>query len=84
MRHYVEHRMNMKIANESPPSTWLATWAADVINKYTVQDDGQTAFELTTQHKCKHDMFGFAERVHFQHTKVDKDLYKKDGRILGH
>ena len=53
--------MKTKIANESPLSTWLVTWAADVINIFRVQDNGRTAFELMTQQKCKHDIVGFAE-----------------------
>ena len=84
MRHYVEHRMKTKIANGSPLSTWLVAWAADVINKFRVRDNGRTAFELMTQHRCKHLVVGFAERVHFQHTLVDKNQYKKDvGMFLG-
>ena len=59
MRHYVEHRMKTKIANESLLSTWLVTWAADVNGKYRVQDNGRPAFELMTQHLFKHDIVGF-------------------------
>ena len=84
MRHYVEHRVNRTVPNGSPLSTWLVTWAADVINQFRVQDNGRTAYELTTQHKCKHTGVGFAEKVHFQHTLVDNNQYKKDvGMFLG-
>ena len=39
---------------------------------------------MTTQHKCKHVVVGFGEKVHFQHTQVDKNQYKKDvGMFLG-
>ena len=48
MRHYVEHRMKRTVPNGSPLSTWLVSWAADVINKFRVQDNGRTAYELTT------------------------------------
>ena len=84
MRHYVEHRMKKTVPNGSPLSTWLVTWAADVINKFRVQDNGRTAYELTTQHNCKHMVVGVSEKVHFQHTRVDKNQYKKDvGMFLG-
>ena len=78
LRHHVEHRMKKTVPNGSPLSTWLVTWSADVINKFRVQGNGRTAYELTTQHKCKHVVVGFGEKVHFQHTQVDKSQYKKD------
>ena len=71
MMRYVEHRMKSVVPNGSPISTWLNTWAADLIIKFRVQDNGRTAYELTTQHKCKHVVVGFAEKVPFQHTQVD-------------
>jgi hypothetical protein len=84
LRHHVEHRMKKTVPNGSPLSTWLVTWSADVINKFRVQGNGRTAYELTTQHKCKHLVVGFGEKVHFQHTLVDKNQYKKDvGMFLG-
>ena len=46
MRHCVEHRMKRTVSNGSPFSTWLVTWAADVINDFRVQDIGRTAYEL--------------------------------------
>ena len=76
--------MKRTVPNGSPLSTWLVTWAADVINKFRVQDNDRTAYEMTTQHKCKHIVVVFVEKVHFQHTQVDKNQYKKDvGMFLG-
>ena len=34
LRHFLEHRMKSKILENSALSTWLVTWAADVINKF--------------------------------------------------
>ena len=43
MRHHVEHIMKKTVPNGSPLSTWLVTWAVDVINKFRVQSNGRTA-----------------------------------------
>ena len=76
--------MKKMVPNGSPLSTWLVTWSADVSNKFRVEGSGRTAYELTTQHNCKHVVVGFGENVHFQHTQVDKNQYKKDvGMFLG-
>ena len=84
MRHHLDNRMKKTVPNGSPLSTWLATWAADMINKYRAQSNVRKAYELTTQHKCKHVVVGFGEKVHFQHIQVDKNQYKKDvGMFLG-
>ena len=74
----------MKLNLGNTMSTWLATWAADVISKYRVRSCGQTSFEKMTHHRCRHLAIGFAEKVHFQHTKIVKDSYRKDvGIFLG-
>ena len=62
MRHHVEHRMKKTVPNGRILSTWLVTWAADVINNYRLQSNGRTAYDLTTQHKCKHVVVGFGEK----------------------
>ena len=65
-------------------STWFATWSAEVINTFRVRESGRTSYELMTGHQCKHVIVGFGGKVFFQHTKGNKDEYRKDiGVFLG-
>ena len=82
MRHYFEHRSKLTLHNNSPLSSWLVSWASEVINKYKVQDNGRTSYEMITGHRCKHIVVGFGERVDFQHTVVHKSGYRKDVGIF--
>ena len=84
LRHQYERRMKAKLLKNSVLSSWLASWAAEVMNRCKVQENGRTAFEMMTHHKSKVALVGFGERVHFQHTKLGKDEYRKDdGVFLG-
>ena len=58
------------------------------MNKFKVQQDGRTAYEAITKHKCSHLVVGFGEHVHWQQTpqkpvpdKLDGDW--RDGIFLG-
>ena len=84
-----DHEARLRTSNEEDsakrePAQHMGRYkAAHVINKFRVQDNGRTA-ELTTRHTCKDIVIGFAEKVHFQHSQVDKNQYKKDvGMFLG-
>ena len=84
LRHQLERRIDMKIPGGCALSSWLVTWAAEVINKYRLQDCGRTAYERITQHKCKTISIGIGEKVMFQHTLIGKDDYRKAvGVFLG-
>ena len=84
LRHQIERRMKEPLPKNGALSSWLVTWAADVINKYRIQANGRTAFEMMTQHRCKHLSIGFGEKVFFQHTQAGKDEYRKEvGVFLG-
>ena len=82
MRHYFEYRMKVKLEKCGALSSWLTTWASEVLNKYKVHENGRTAYGMMTQHKCKHLIVGFGERVDFQHTATSKSGYKKDTGIF--
>ena len=77
LRHQLERRIGEGIPQGGALSSWLVTWSADVINKYRVQANGRTAFEMMTQHKCRHISIGFGEKVWFQHTKNTKEEFRK-------
>ena len=67
---------------------WLASWSAEVLNRFKVQSTGRTSFEMATLHKCRHKVLAFGEKVYFQHTLVGKEDDRKDvgvfvGMVLG-
>ena len=66
MRHHLESRLGAKIHNNSALVERLIVWAADILSKYTVHENGRTFHEMATQHFVKHEVIGFAEKVHFQ------------------
>ena len=66
LRHYLEHRLKTKIGRDSAISSWLTSWAAEVLNRFKVQANGRTSYEMMTQHRCRHKVAAFGEKVHFQ------------------
>ena len=44
LRHQYERRMKAKLLKNSVLSSWLASWAAEVMNRCKVQENGRTAF----------------------------------------
>ena len=84
LRHQFERKMNVKLEKSGVLSSWLVSWAAEVLNRYKLQESGRTAFEMLTGHRCKTAVVGFGEKVFFQHTSRQKDDYKKEvGIFLG-
>ena len=78
LRHYTERRFGCKIPRDSPLMGWLVSWASEVLNRYKIQSNGRTAFEMATLHKCRHKVAAFAEKVYFQHTHTGKEDDRKD------
>ena len=78
LQHQFERRLRTKLSPGSAMSTWLVTWAADVIDKYRVRYCGKTSFEKMTHRRCRHLAIRFAEKVYFLHTTIEKDSYRKD------
>ena len=58
--------------------SWLVSWSSEVLNRFKVQANGRTAFEMATLHKCRHKAVAFGEKVYFQHTHVGKEDDRKD------
>ena len=68
--------------------SWLITWAAEIMNKFKVQQDGRTAYEATAKHECSHLIVGFGEHIRWQLTpqKPVPDMLDgdwRDGIFLG-
>lgn len=77
-RHYTERRLKKRMPRDSALMSWLVSWASEVLNRYKVQANGRTSFEMATLHKCRHKVVAFAEKVHFQHTYAGKEEDRKD------
>ena len=65
-------RIGTQIDNGSALVEWLFVWAADILSKYTVHENGRTSYEMATQHVVKHKAIGLAKKVHFQ-FKVQRE-----------
>ena len=66
MRHHLEARIGKKVPQNSAVISWLATYAADAMNRYKVQRNGRTNYEITTSHRCRQTVCGFGEKVMFR------------------
>ena len=66
IRHHFEARLGEKVKNDSALADWMIVWVADILAKYRVHENGRTTHELNTQHRTKHKIVGFGEKVHFQ------------------
>ena len=75
LKHYTEHRLKIKITKGSALNSWLIALASEILNRFKVQANGRTSYEMMTQHRCRHKVVAFAEKVHFQHTKNSKGEY---------
>ena len=78
LKMYFESRIGKKLEVDHPVTTWLTTWASEVINKFHVQSSGRTTYELMTGHRCKHLVIGFGEKVWFRLAKDSKDKHDYD------
>ena len=66
LRHHLEARLGCKIEMDGALVEWLIVWTADILTKYLVHANGRTSYEMYTQHKCKHQIVGFGEKVSYQ------------------
>ena len=78
LRHYTERRFGRKIPRDHPLMSWLVAWSSEVLNRYKVQQNGRTAHEMATLHKCRSKAMAFGEKVYFQHTHTSKEGDRKD------
>ena len=53
LKHLFKIGIERQITSSCAMCSWLVAWTADVINKFKVHDDGKTAYERITRHRCK-------------------------------
>ena len=68
----IEEKCGARIDRKSPAMQWLVRWAATLVSRYQMGEDGKTPYERIRGRKCKGPIAMFGERV----------LYKElnDGR----
>lgn len=71
-----EDNVKQKLKVGHALTTWLGLWAGEVIFKYKVRDNGRTAYEEMTGHRCSHKAVGFGQKVQFM-TTPDKSKNNK-------
>ena len=74
LRLQLEDRIGCKLSKGSPLMSWLVNFAADVLCRHKVHDNGLTNYEMVTGHRFKQATCGFAEKVHY---KINTDKNQK-------
>lgn len=73
IRHHLESRLRTSLDNQCALVEWMIVWVADMLSKFKVHENGKTNYEMNTQHKCKHKIIGFGEKVYFQFKMPDTE-----------
>ena len=81
IKHFTEEKMGKRIEVDGVLFSWLLPFCAEVLNKFKVGDDGRTAYERITEHKCKNVMIGFAEAVEFMLEADKGNRHKADSHV---
>ena len=66
LRCRLEDRIHCKVPKGSPMMSWLINFTSDVLNRYKIQPNGRTNFEMTTGHRFKQATCVFAEKAHYK------------------
>lgn len=87
LRHQVEHGIQQKIPEDAPIMSWMIRWAAELITKYPIGDDGRIAYERLRHEQCKLPMVPFGEAVMYLAMKTASrskgELARRIGLWLG-
>ena len=80
LKHAVEEHIRQELKVDDEITSWLAVWAAEVVNRYRLQDCGKTAFERSTGRKWNVNTVPFGETILFKKAlpKTKKDKFKGD------
>ena len=63
LRHKLERGIGQTILDQSVIMAWMAKWAAELISKYSVGDDGGTPYESIRRERCQGQLVPFGEVV---------------------
>ena len=85
----IEYKTNTKIPTDAAILQWLVRWAAMVVSRFRVGEDGKTPYQRQKGRKCKEEVVPFAELVHYRKLSEDPGRNKlespwEEGLWLGH
>ena len=87
LRHQIERGIGVSIPGQSAIMALLAKWAAELISKYSIGDDGKTPYERIRQERCEVPLVPFGELVMYLPMKTATsskgEPAKKPGLWLG-
>ena len=63
LRHQLEHNIKTRVPDDSPIMAWLIRWAAELLSKYAVGDDGRTPYERIRTEDCVTPLVPFGETI---------------------
>ena len=65
LRHQLENGIKCKVPGEAQIMSWLVRWAAELLSKYVVGDDGRTPYERIHKEDCVTPLVPFGEMVFY-------------------
>jgi len=73
----IEYNAKMSVKSEDVIMQWAVRWAAMLINRYVVREDGKTTHERIKGRKCKDVVLPFGESIWYKQLKTSKTADKK-------
>ena len=70
LRHQLETGIGQTIPDQSPIMAWMAKWAAELISKYSLGEDGKTSYERIRKETCQVPLVRFGESVMYLPMKI--------------
>ena len=78
LKHQFEGNVNAKMEMTHPLSEWMAVWAGELILRYVLRENGRTAYESISGHRCKQPAFMFGETVMFRLAPEKSKMMKAE------
>ena len=69
LRHHSACGIQQRLPDDSPIMAWSIRWAGEFISKYSVGDDGKSAYERIRGEQCAVPIVPFGEAVMYYHSK---------------
>ena len=70
LRHQIDSIIKHKISDEAPIMSWLVRWAAELLSKYAIADDGKTRYERVHEEDRMTLLVPFGETVMYLPLKT--------------
>ena len=70
VRHHVETNIKCRVLEGAPVMAWMIRWAAELISKYSIGEDGKTPYERLRKEDCVTPLVAFGETVMYLPLKT--------------